>query len=42
MKVRTVTRQYESSSRVKQSRSDADGFELLESVKVVATVDLAR
>lgn len=42
MNVRAVTRGYESSSRVNQSRSDADGFELLESVKVVATVDLAR
>lgn len=42
MDMRAVTRRYESSSRVSQSRSDADGFELLESVKVVATVDLAR
>ena len=31
-----------SACRVSEPRSDADGFKLLESVKVVATVDLAR
>lgn len=36
MKVRAVTRRYKSSCRVDPSRSDADGFQLLESVKVVA------
>lgn len=36
MKVRAVTRRYRSSCRVDPSRSDADGFQLLESVKVVA------
>lgn len=39
---RAVTRRYKSSSRVNRWRSDADGVQLLECVKVVATLSTLR
>ena len=42
MNRRAVTRRYRSSSRVNRLRSDADGFDLLECVKVVATLSTLR